>query len=70
MTEVERRDLYILRRHLGIEPTDAWFQRPSWEIDLLLEGIYAELGGSQPDDDVEGPDRMLEPSVPEALRGL
>lgn len=37
-------DLYLLRRHLGIEPEDAYYRRPGWVIDLLAEGLRAELG--------------------------
>lgn len=46
----ELADLYLLRRHLGIEPEDAYYRRSPWVIDLLAEGVRTELGLSTEDE--------------------
>lgn len=66
MTPEMAQELIYLRDRFGISATEALYGIPAWEYDLLTRS-------GQSSDDVEipeGADRMLEPPVPEALRGL
>lgn len=43
LTEAERTELYLLRRHFRITAYEARHVVPGWEIDLLLDGLVNEV---------------------------
>lgn len=43
LSEDEYVGLYLLWRHGGVEPHVAWGQWPSWQFDLLSNGLREEL---------------------------
>lgn len=40
---MEEAELYLLHRHLGVDPEYAWFELPDWAYDLLLKGLLRDL---------------------------
>lgn len=47
MTEEDRAELYLLRRHCGVSAHEARNVLPAWEVELLLDGIRTELSAAQ-----------------------
>jgi hypothetical protein len=75
LTEGERTELYLLYRHLGIEPEDALHRRPEWVVDLLSDGLAIELGaggdeGADPESLLTELDLDVEPEGPPLPAGL
>lgn len=69
LTADEEAELYLLRRHLQVWPSEA-LTRPAWEVDLLSRGLARELDPPEP----VAPPRAKRPDpyaeVPPSLRGL
>lgn len=47
MTEAQQREIYLLRKHLGMSAREAYHRTPVWELDVLRKYLSEELAASE-----------------------